>query len=373
MSVEVIKQEQEENAKVEQGIQQWLQEKLQSQNPNISNVRLSGFSKPLAGASNETLLFDAFYQENDEEKTMPLVARLQPSGPSIFMEYDLGLQYKAMELLKETELLVPNLIGYEENSELLGTPFYLMERISGDVIAENPPYYMEGWYTEISDTDRTAIWNNGIKTVAKVNRQDWKALGFDFLSPKNDETCLQQLLEEYRVYLDWVEAKKRPYPALRAIHQWLLDNQPTDEPTALIWGDAKSGNVLIKDNEITAVLDWEMVRLGNPVHDLAWWITLDNSMSEGLERLVGMEVPKLPGIPNLEETKALWEKESGFSTKDFDYYEVCCAFEFGTIMASLSVNYEKQGLVPPEMEMDINHTCTPLLDRLMKTHNIVAK
>jgi len=53
---------------------------------------------------------------------------------------------------------------------------------------------------------------------------------------------------------------------------------------------------LIDGKEVVGVLDWEMVHLGNPVDDLVWWITLDNALSDGLELLVGMKVPKREGV-----------------------------------------------------------------------------
>lgn len=366
---------QTETNAVEQGIQKWLQEKLQKQNPAIRDVKVSGFKKPDVGASNETLLFDAVYTENGKEVTLPLVARLQPKGAGVFMSYDLDKQYKAVELLAGTDVLVPELVGYEPNAELLGTPFYIMKRLHGRAIIENPPYYLDGWFAQLSPEDRGTIWRNGIKAAARISRQDWKKLGFSYLLPPAGRTCLQQILEEHRIFLEWIEAKAgHTYPGFWAIYHWLLANQPKgEEPIALIWGDCKPGNLLIEGTEITATIDWEMVRLGNPIHDLAWWITLDNSMSEGLQRLVGMEVPKLPGIPSQEELIALWEKETGFSAKDFEYYELCCAFEFGVTMASLGVNYMNQGLIPKEMEFDINNTCTPLLDRLVAKYNIATK
>ena len=145
---------------------------------------------------------------------------------------------------------------------------------------------------------------------------------------------------------------------------------PQDEPIGLCWGDSKTANLLIEGEDVTAVLDWEMVRLGNPVDDLAWWMTLDNTMSEGLEILVGMEVPKLAGLPDREEMIALWESESGCSAKEIDYYEMLGAFKFGVIMASISINMTNEGVIPAEMEMDVINTCTTVLDRHMQARGV---
>ncbi|NRB38702.1 MAG: phosphotransferase family protein [Pseudomonadales bacterium] len=355
-----------EHAELAEKLISWMQEKI----PAAENLQLIDFKAPEAGASNETILFTAKWMEQSLEKSQLYVVRMQPKGAGVFPSYDLALQYKAMDLLKNTEVKVPALLAYEEDDSLFGSAFYVMLGIDGQVVAEQPPYHMDGWFTEIKDQDRRDIWSNGIKTIASVNQQDWQALGFDFLA-NADQTPLQQQIGEYKSFLQWTEKKGQPYPALWALHAWLLENQPKDEPTALCWGDAKVANLLYKKNAVTAVLDWEMVHLGNPVDDLAWWMTLDNSMSEGLERLVGMEVPKQKGLLNKQEMIALWEQESGYSAADLDYYEVFGAFKFGIIMASICINMTNDGIVPPEMEMDINHTCTPLMDRLMEKHGIV--
>jgi aminoglycoside phosphotransferase (APT) family kinase protein len=299
------------------------------------------------------------------------VARLQPTGPGVFPEYELDQQYKAMSLLAQTDVPVPVLSGFEPDPAVLGTPFYLMERIEGKVITENPPYYMEGWFHDMPAEQRATVWRNAISAAASVNRQDWQALGFGYLNkPELGATPLQQQLAYYRRFLTYAEERGRPYPKLRAVRAWLEANQPQHEPTALCWGDAKAANLLLQGTAVVGVLDWEMVHLGNPVDDLAWWITLDDSMSEGLEILVGMEIAKLPGLPDRAAMAAQWEHESGYSAEHLDYYLLFGAYKFGIIMASIGTKYTRDGLVPAEMEMDINNTCTAVLDRHMAVYGI---
>lgn len=338
--------------------------------PDAVELELSGFAAPAAGASNETQLFTASWRDKGITQEQLYVLRMTPRGAPVFAEYDLHGQYRAMSLLQDTEVPVPELLAYEADASILGSPFYVMRGIPGRVVAEQPPYYLDGWFTQASEEERRAIFTSGITAAAKVNRQNWRALGFNYLLPEG-QTPLQQQIDEYTDFLRWTEKKGQPYPSLWALRDWLLANQPEDEPVALCWGDAKVSNLLFDDQgDVTAVLDWEMVHLGNPVDDLAWWMTLDNSMSEGLCRLVCMEVPRLPGVLSKEEMLKLWEQESGFSARELDYYEVLGAFRFGIIMASVSINLMNEGIMPREMEMDINNTCTPLLDRLLATHRI---
>ena len=348
-------------------LQQWLQLKR----PEASELRLSEFSEAAAGASNETLICDIQWREGDKTLQEPIVARLQSQGIGVFPEYDLDLQYRTMQLMADTGVPVPKLLGYEEDPAILGAPFYLMERIEGRVINENPPYNLDGWFKESTPAERGDMWRNGIRAIAQVNRQDWQSLGFDFLNqPELGATPLQQQLAYYLRFLEWAEAKGRPYPQFHAAYDWLVANQPTDEPVALCWGDAKAANLLFVSGEAVAVLDWEMVHLGNPVDDLAWWLTLDLSQSEGLRHLLGMEVPALSGVPGRRELIELWERESGFSAAELPYYEVFAAFKFSIIMASIGTNMMREGIMPEEMVFDIKNNSTPVFERLMAEQGI---
>ena len=76
----------------------------------------------------------------------------------------------------------------------------------------------------------------------------------------------------------------------------MAGREPT-EPIGLVWGDAKLGNILFGSaGEAQAVLDWEMVALGNPMRDLAYWLFLDRHYSEGYG------LPRLPGFPSRQQT-----------------------------------------------------------------------
>jgi aminoglycoside phosphotransferase (APT) family kinase protein len=140
--------------------------------------------------------------------------------------------------------------------------------------------------------------------------------------------------------------------------QYLKDNQPSNEPMALCWGDAKPPNLMIAEDsdEIIGVLDWEMVHLGNPVHDLAWWFVLDDSLTDGLG------LPKVAGLPSRQAMIEQWQRESGFSADQLDYYELLSNFQFAIIMHRVGTLATAAGQFTPEMQFDINNNSTLLLD-----------
>ena len=346
-------------------LRQRLCHRLQTKLPHAQQLEISAFTSPEAGASNETLQFTARWLEHGERRDKGLVARLRPSAAGIFPSYNLALQFEAMAALAGSGVPVPAVVALEEDETVLGRPFYVMEQVQGRYLADNPPYHMDGWLTQCSPEERGAIWRNAICEIARINRVDWQSRGFgEICHYAPYATPLEQLLAEYEAFLQWTEAQNRPYPRLHACLHWLQQQRPLNQPIALCWGDAKASNLMMRGTAICATLDWEMVHLGNPVHDLAWWLVLDGSFTEGL----GM--PPLEGIPERAELIALWEAESGFSAADLDYYEFFSVFQFAVIMARVGTLLTAQGIFQPEDEFDINNTCTPLLDRWMARHAI---
>ncbi len=342
---------------------QWLEAKI----PGARGVSISGLASPEAGASNETLLFTASWSEAGRACSRDLVARLRPGAEGIFPRYDLALQFRAMAALADTAVPVPVVLALEEDDSVLGRPFYIMEQVHGRYLADNPPYHMAGWLTECSAQERRLIWCNAIREVARINKVDWAGCGFgEICDYAPYATPLHQLIARYEQFLEWAETRSRPYPKLRACLAWLRQHQPGDQPLALCWGDAKVSNLMIRGTDICATLDWEMVHLGNPVHDLAWWFVLDGSLSEGLG------IAPLEGVPDRQELIALWQQESGFSAADLDYYEFLSVFQFAVIMARVGTLLTASGLFRPEDEFDLNNNCTPLVDHWMARHRITA-
>ncbi len=169
--------------------------------------------------------------------------------------------------------------------------------------------------------------------MANLHRQcrDYKALGFGFLErPELGSNPLQQQLTYWSNYAQWA-LDGRAHPICDPVMQWLKDNAPSNEEFGLSWGDSRIGNMLFAYDckSVTAVLDWEMITLGNPLQDLAWWNFLDYFFSDGLG------IPRLDGLPSYEDSVARWEKGSGFSGEHYHYYWVFAAMRYGYIMSRI--------------------------------------
>jgi aminoglycoside phosphotransferase (APT) family kinase protein len=284
------------------------------------------------GMSNVTLLFDMCWQEQGRTMREPVVARLQPSiDRPVFPDYDLSLQYEVMDIVgRNSDIPVPQLRGLETDKSLLGVQFYLMKRTDGRIPTDMPPYNMDGWMMhETSVAQRQALWRAAVDTMARFHQLDYRKLGFGKLHQAG-KTPLQQQLSYWQEYLDWALEGAGHAICQRAL-DWLQANQPADEPTVLCWGDARLGNVIFTPEltGVAAVLDWEMAVLGNPVQDLAWFNYLDATFAEGL----GM--PRLEGLPSYEDTIAQWEQASGYSARDYSYYQIFAGMRYGLILSRI--------------------------------------
>ena len=149
-----------------------------------------------------------------------------------------------------------------------------------------------------------------------------------------------------------------PLPAPEAGPGLAPENAPEDEPIALCWGDSRISNQ-IYDSELRCigVLDWEMARLGNPLQDVVWWLTIDRCLSEGIG------VPRAAGMPDREQTLSRWSRATGFDTADAHYYEVLALLKFAIIMARIGLQMKHYGVMAPDHDMDVNNMASSLLQK----------
>jgi aminoglycoside phosphotransferase (APT) family kinase protein len=336
----------------------WLETRL----PEAAEIEISNLAAPSAsGFSNETLLFDLAWKERGESRNEALVIRIQPTGFQIFPSYDLGLQFKTMALLAGTDVPVPKMYWLEEERlDLFGASFYVMGQVSGRVPPDNPPYNQAGWLTEATPEERAMIWLNGFEAMARIHKLDHRAVGFGFLDkPELGATPLEQRIAEYEKYLAWA-ARGRPQPTTEAALDWLKANRPKDEPTGLVWGDARIGNIIFDGITPAAVIDWEMVTTGSPEMDVAWAIFLDRHHSEGIN------TPRLEGFPSYEETIAHYENHSGHIVKHLHFYQVFAGFRFAVIMIRIAQQLFEYSIMDAEASaaFELNNTVTQLRAKL---------
>ena len=339
-------------------LRHWLAPKL---GVSADAVRIDDLDAPLStGFSSDTLLFDLVYEKGGTEHREGLVARLEPEEYVMFPYYDVAAQAKALQLLEGSEVPVPVVRWFEPSADVVGVPFYVMTRVEGRIPSDNPPMHDEGWIAEdLSESEREAIWWNGLEAMCAVHRVDWQDLGFDFLAePKRGDSALDQQLDYWREYFRWGMPAER-HPDIAKALEYLEANKPHNQPVALCWGDSRLANQIFDGVKCVAVLDWEMARLGDPVQDLAWWLASDRCFSEGLE------LARLPGFPGKDDTIARWEQSTGREAASFDYYTILALTRFSMNMARVGQYMKKIEIIDEENEFDYENLASITLRRAL--------
>ena len=110
------------------------------------------------------------------------------------------------------------MLWFEADPAWFGSPFWIMERVDGQVPSDAPPYATAGWLHDSSPAQQAQAWWNGIEAMAAVHRVDWRAAGLDFLAdPSRGATGLEQQLQYYEEYarLGRGRGSRTPAPAPR--------------------------------------------------------------------------------------------------------------------------------------------------------------
>ncbi|MHB8511634.1 MAG: phosphotransferase family protein [Actinomycetota bacterium] len=304
------------------------------------------------GYSNETLLFDATFNDRVEK----LVARVQPTSNTIFLNPDFEAEHRVMELVRKHGVRAPRLLGYEKDPSVLGAAFFVAERIEGLVPPDNPPYTFGGWVTDCTASQRTMIWKNGLQAMIDVHRAPLDE--FEFLHKKEyGKPGIEEQLNYALAMYDWIgDSTNITEEAI----EWMKSNLPTDETLALCWGDSRIGNQIFKDFEVVAVLDWEMAAIADPEMDLAWFSYLDRVFTEGFG------LPRLDGIPSRDETNSLYEQITGHRVINARFYEVFSAFRFAIIMMRIGQLMIGSGALPADSDFGKQNFAMDTLARVLK-------
>ncbi len=176
--------------------------------------------------------------------------------------------------------------------------------------------------------------------LVRLHRIDPSACGLDFLDRRSGgATGLEQQIAYYERFIGHA-TEGRGHPVLEPALRWIEQHRPEGIEEGLSWGDARLGNLMFRDFETVAVLDWEMASLGPREVDLAWYVFFVRFFSEHLG------LPNLEGFPSEAEGLALYEESSGYRLQHFDWFLAWAAFRWSVIWVRLMP--QKQAELPEE-------------------------
>jgi len=241
------------------------------------------------------------------------VLRRPPRGP---------LPPSAHDVLREARVIgavhgrapVPEVLAVCADEAVIGAPFFVMELVEGDAITSQVPAALD------SEQERRRIGEELVDGLVAVHAVPWEACGLEgFGKPTG------YLERQVRRFLGlWDHNKTREIPAVESVAEWLKANLPESPAATIVHGDYRLGNTLMSGPpaRLTAILDWEMSTIGDPLADVGYlctlWVEADDPPL-GMFELTG--VTRQPGFPSRAELVARYEERSGRSMTDIRWYQ----------------------------------------------------
>jgi len=243
-----------------------------------------------------------------------VILRRPPRGPLPPSAHDVLREARLLRALAQTGVRVPNVLLVCEDPLVIGAPFYLMERVHGEVITGALPGALEGY------EEREGIANEMIDALVELHEVDWVAAGLEgFGRPTG---YLERQLRRFSGL--WEHNRTRELPAVEQLGAWLRANLPQSPPATIVHGDYRLGNTIFASRppaRLAAILDWEMATIGDPLADLGY---LMMCWAEPDDPPIGTydlnSVTRLPGFPPREALIGRYEERSGRSMGSLTWY-----------------------------------------------------
>lgn len=329
--------------------------------PEAQEVVVSDVTIPeSSGMSSETILFRVDWSEDGTPREQEAVARIVPGDGQIFPSYDFEREARAMEAVRTTTAApAPRVLTIEQDPEVLGAPFLLMDRHHGRVLADDPPFTVEGWLLDLSSDEQARLYDNGLIALAEMHKADIDQFSTDTLGHPSGGDPIEQQLVWWQGFYEW-SAGGREHPTISAAFDWLRERVPAESRSGLSWGDARLGNLMFGDDlSVTGVLDWELVSLGPPELDLAWSMYINRVYTEGLG------APAPAGFPDRAATIARYEELVGHGVSDMDFHEVLAGTRMSIVILRIGTMMIEKQLLPEDAAMPFVNPAVQVLARTL--------
>ncbi|RDH74775.1 phosphotransferase family protein [Mycolicibacterium moriokaense] len=284
------------------GLTDWLRARL-----DAGDVRVDGLDRVEFGHSAEMMVFTIVTASQRRD----VVLRLRPRPPALLEPYDLKRQFDILRALERTPVRAPRALWLEETGDVLGRPFFVMERLPGQV------YEMEA--PDVTPERVHQMCMAMAEQLAAIHRVDLEATGLAALGDGGDH--LDRELAHWEHEMQRVQ--RGPLPALERLLTALKDTAPQPyQSITLVHGDAKPGNFAFVDGDVSAVFDWEMTTVGDPLTDIGWMELL---------WMQPVGITSHPAAPSIEEFLSHYESVSGISVANRSWYRALNAYKMAVI------------------------------------------
>jgi aminoglycoside phosphotransferase (APT) family kinase protein len=300
----------------------WLDDNIPALGAGILSVKM------LHGGTSNVIL--SLYRGQGE-----LILRRPPATPPPNSEKSILREARVLQALNGTTVPHPHCHGWCADASVIGAPFYVMDRVPG-------------WAAELRDGrihhrapfDATPYeygvayaMVDGLVALANV---DYRAVGLEGFGKPDQflERQVDRWESQLNSYPKLYGYAGRELPGYAYARDWLRANVPDGFKAGVIHGDVGTPNALFADGppaRLTALIDWELSTIGDPLLDLAW---LCNALRDERDpdRIPAKALYNVANLPTRQELARYYAAGTGRDIKDFDYYLILAMYKGGCIL-----------------------------------------
>ncbi len=241
-----------------------------------------------------------------------LVLRRGPRPPRPPSAHDMTREARIQLALRSQGYPTPVIVDVCESPDVLGVPFYLMERLDGVVMTSTPPPGLE------TEEARHEVATTTVEALVSLHAL---ALDGELGSFGRPDGYLARQVDRFAGL--WPLNTRRSLPMVEQLASWLRDNLPASQKASVVHGDFRLGNIMFqreRPHRLAAVLDWEMATLGDPLADLGYLVATYSDPACEPTTMELTPITRLPGFPSREYLASYYEDATSLDLASLPWY-----------------------------------------------------
>lgn len=271
-----------------------------------------------------------------------VVLRRGPRPPLPKSTHDMVREARVQSALAESGFPVPTIRAVEPDGDLLGVPFYVMDRLEGDVVTSTLPQRFDPLKRRWEMVERT------VSTLGQLHSLDVSTPRLAELG--RPEGYLERQVKRFTQL--WPQNTLREIPLVEHMSTWLSKNMPTTQRHTVTHGDYRIGNLMFAHEDqprVQAVLDWEMATLGDPLADLGYLVSTYAAPGISPTIMELTSVTRGEGFPDRNDLIELYAKDSTLDLDRLDWYEALALWKAAIFCEAIYTRW-LQGERPDDAE-----------------------
>ena len=274
-----------------------------------------------------------------DQKDRAFVLRRPPLGHILESAHDMGREHRIISALGPSKVPVPRTYGLCKDKSINDQPFYIMEFVDGLV-----PHTGEALEV-LSAEERRSFGLHVIEVLADLHMTDIDAIGLGNLAKK--EAYIERQLKRWTQ--QWLSTKTEEVPDMDRSLELLHEKRPEQIGATIVHGDYRPGNMLVHEGKMSALLDWELCTLGDPLADVGYLL---NNWAEPGDGLTDTAPTSIGGFPSRQEMSERYEAKTGRSLASINYYRAFSHWRLAAIQQGVYKRYMVGAMGDQEFDLE---------------------